>query len=312
MKQFIIILTFLISFTGFSQEKAELYTELKNSKLYVLMFDTTDASSNSNPLLAGYNYNIRGVFTKERWNFCPVEFVYFDKLESFLQNNGEAFLMIPLGYIFEAKNIHGNGDRTSITFQGYVETISVASRMLKIGKAKNLVFRKKIFEKNGHVDFTKDIKMASIYSFNVFSLTMSVDYLNKSFSKGLLSKEELKEMKDQEKSKPRVSNSENLKARTLLVNGKMLDGLNDELISAAFGYPIKITTYSDINEAIKNKRSNIAILQRIIINPQTGAQALVIFDNDEFKNLGFIEVKPDLEKYNKEIFEKLKKAVDKG
>lgn len=304
MKKFIVIFSFLISFTGFSQEKTEVYAELKNSKLYVLMYDTTAA--NSNPLLAGYNYNVRGIFTKQRWDFCPVEFVYFDKLESFLQNNGEAFLMIPLGYNFDSQNIHRSGDVT------YKETTQVESRMLKIGKAKDLVFRKKVFEKNSHVDFTKAIKMASIYSFNVFGLTMSVDYLNKSFSKGLLTKEELKEMKAQEKSKPRVSNSENLKTRTLLVDGKMLDGLNDELISSAYGYPVKITTSTDLDEAIKNKRSNIAVLQRILLNPQTGAEALVIFDNDEFKNLGFIEVKPGLMKYNKEIFERLKKAVDKG
>lgn len=304
MKQIIIILTFLISFTGFSQEKAEVYTELKNGKLYVLMFDTTDATSNV--LLAGYNQNIRGIFNKQRWDFCPVEFVYFDKLESFLQNYGDAFLMIPLGIVTEQKNIHGFGDNA------IEEYTAVENRLLKIGKAKDLVFRKKLFEKNSHVDFTKAIKMVGVHSFSVLGLSVGVDYLNKSFSKGLLSKEELKEMKAQEKSKPKVSNSEKLKTRTLLVDGKLLDGLDETSLGLAFGYAVKVTTSKDIDQAIRDKRPNVAVLQNILANPQTGDRALVILDNDEFNNLGLVFFKPSVKKYNKEIFEKLKKAVEKG
>lgn len=301
MKQIIIILVFLISFTGFSQEKDEIFKELKNSKLYVFMYDTTETDLEATRCQV-YNKNIREILSLKRWDFCSVEYVYFDKLESFLSNKGESFLMIPMEVEVQ------NNIETNKLNQRYTAEYS----MLKIGRAKDFVVKKQLFKKNAYVDFKKSINTSMLASFNTIDLCIGVDYMQKSLYKKTLTKEELKEMKIQEKAKPRVANIEKLKSKTLLVDKSKLEGLDEAALVSIFNFPVKITTASDIEQAVKEKRSNITFLKQQMWNSATTEDMLMIIDNDDFSNLGFIGVKMYLKKYNKEIFEKLKKAVEKG
>ena len=298
MKVLISIVLVSLSFFGYSQTKEESLKELKNGKLFIFTYDTTDAETST--YCKEFNHNLYEVFNSKRWDFCKVEYIPVSKIDALVESNGEAFLLIPMEIEFT------NAPSTKFN-QRSGGNISY----LKLGRAKDYVVRKQFFKKNKYVDLKKTLNSAAMANFDIKSMFIGVGYMQKSLYNGILTKEEIIAKKELAKSKEKVSNIQKLKTKTLYIDKDELDGLNEKDIKSIYRHPVKVTSLKEITDAIKENRADVIFIQ-IQMGPSTqNKDILMVIDADDYSNLAYFTVEVGLTKLDKDVFEKLNKIADK-
>jgi hypothetical protein len=300
MKSILTGLILLLSIAVYSQTKEESFKELKSGKLYVMTYDTTETTSQD--YFKQYNRNVRRVFGSKRWDFCAVEYIQIDKIEALMASNGEAFLLIPMQIEFTTK---------VYDLSKFNQRSGGEISYLKLGRAKEYVVRKQFLKKNKYVDFKKQIHASPMANFNIASMFIGVDYMQRAFYRGILTKEEIAAKKEQEKTREKVSNIQKIKTKTLYIDKDQLDGLTESDIKTIYTHPFKVTGFDEIIQAIEEKRANVTFIQ-IQMGPATqNKDILMVIDVDDYNNLAYFTVDVGLYKLDKDIFEKLNKIANK-
>jgi len=294
--------TFIITFCSLlsvAQTKEESLGELKAGKLYVTIYDTTDATSAN--FCKNYNYNVRSAFAS-RWNFCPVEYITFDKIDVLKEKEENAFVVLPLEYNYTVQ--------TNDFSRRYRAGGSVAYFIM--GRAKDYIITKNLFGKNRAATFSKPIHKVAMTDFGFISVFIGVDVMNKSFQKGILSKEDLKAQKEAKKSQEEKEGPRRaqLKTKTLLVDKDLLEkDLDEATIKAVYKHPFKIVDFSEIQKALITKKDNVAFFTIRMLSSTKPKDLLMVLNND-IESLGYITINVGAD-VSKDNFEELNKIAEK-